>query len=260
MSPPDVVYVCRPGDDNEELRYSLRSLSNLPHDKVWIAGYCPTWVSDEVQRIAVPQMASKHQHALASLIAAMDHPEVSDPFLMFNDDFYVMRAMEKVPVLHNGPLEKVIEEHAKSSYREAMEKTAEVLNAHNDQIASEAMGYEIHCPMEFEKTGLALVLSLGAKVSRLQYRTVYGNLMDIGGTQCSDVKVYRTTKGNEYRNWSLLSTSDRTFKYHPVGRYIREQFSEVSQYEKAIPQRSRVGSRYSSHGAVRYTSVVSHPQ
>jgi len=182
----------------------------------------------------------------------MDHPEVSDPFLMFNDDFYVMRAMDKVPVLHNGPQEKVIEEHAKSTYREAMEKTATLIDSDNP------MGYEIHSPMEFEKTGLALVLSLGAKVPRLQYRTVYGNLMDIGGTQCSDIKVYRTTKGNDYKNWSLLSTSDRTFKFHPVGRYIRDSFKEPSIYERAIPQRSRVGSRYRS--AVRYTSVVTHPQ
>ena len=257
-SPPDVVYVCRPGDDNEELRYSLRSLRNLPHGRVWIAGYCPSWVSEEVGRIPVAQMASKHQHALASLIAAMDHPEVSDPFLMFNDDFYIMQPMDKVPVLHNGPLEKVIEEHAKSTYREAMEKTAEVLNAHNDQIASEAMGYEIHCPMEFDKLGLGLALSLGQKVARFQYRTVYGNLMDIGGTQCSDIKVYRTTKGNDYKNWSLLSTSDRTFKFHPVGRYIRDSFKEPSIYERAIPQRSRVGSRY--RNAVRYTSVGTHPQ
>jgi len=254
MSAPDVVYVCRPGDDNEELRYSLRSLRNLPHGKVWIAGYCPTWVSAEVERIAVPARASKHDHALASLIAAMDHPEVSDPFLMMNDDFYIMREMEKVPVLHNGPLDQVIEDHAKgSSYREAMENTAELLRKTD---ALELYGYEIHAPMEFEKIGLGLALSLGAKVSRFQYRTAYANMMLLGGIQCSDVKVYRQTKGHEYRNWSLLSTSDRTFKFHPVGRYIREQFSEVSPYEKAIPQRQRAGSRYSSHGAVRYTSVV----
>jgi hypothetical protein len=258
----DIVYVCRPGDDNEELRYSLRSLRNLPHGKVWIAGYCPSWVSDEVGRIPVPQMASKHQHALASLIAAMDHPEVSDPFLLFNDDFYVMQPMDRIPVLHNGPLEKVIEEHAKSTYREAMEKTAEVLR--NTALAVEPFyGYEIHCPMEFEKLALGLILTLGQKVSRYQYRTVYGNYRKTeygdSGTQCSDIKVYRSTKGHDYRNWSLLSTSDRTFKFHPVGRYIREQFSEVSPYEKAIPQRQRAGSRYSSHGAVRYTSVVTTP-
>ena len=39
----DIVYVVRPGDENEALRYSLRSLANIPHRTVWIAGYRPKW-------------------------------------------------------------------------------------------------------------------------------------------------------------------------------------------------------------------------
>src|SRR5688572_13246658 len=99
---PDIVYVCRPGDDNEELRYSLRSLRNLPHGRVFVAGYCPVWVSSEVERIPVPRMSDKHTHALASLVAAMNDERVSDPFVMFNDDFYIMRPMDRVPILHTG--------------------------------------------------------------------------------------------------------------------------------------------------------------
>jgi hypothetical protein len=42
---PDVVYVVRPGNRNEELRYSLRSIAaHLPHRRVWLAGFCPSWV------------------------------------------------------------------------------------------------------------------------------------------------------------------------------------------------------------------------
>jgi hypothetical protein len=33
---PDVVYVVRPGEKNEELRDSLRSLAHLPHGKGWV--------------------------------------------------------------------------------------------------------------------------------------------------------------------------------------------------------------------------------
>lgn len=245
---PDIVYVCRPGDDNEELRYSLRSLSNLSHGKVFVAGYCPSWVSAEVERIPVPQMRDKHTHALASLIAAMDDPRVSDPFLMFNDDFYIMHPMDRVPILHTGSLQETIEAHVKgTSYREAMERTAEVLEGFDTK------GYEVHCPMEFEKVGLGLVLSLGEKIKGFQYRTAYGNLMNIGGIQCSDVKVYRGDKGNAYASWALLSTSDRTFKFHPVGRYIRETFKEASPYESKQRSRGRAGT------AIRYSSVVVRP-
>ena len=41
----DAVYYVRPGDRNDELRYSLRSLANLPHDRVWIVGHTPPWVT-----------------------------------------------------------------------------------------------------------------------------------------------------------------------------------------------------------------------
>ncbi|MFF3129757.1 hypothetical protein ACFVRD_48125 [Streptomyces sp. NPDC057908] len=52
---PDIVYVVRPWNQNEQLRYSLRTLANLPHRRVWIAGYCPTWVGPDVGRIPVAQ-------------------------------------------------------------------------------------------------------------------------------------------------------------------------------------------------------------
>jgi len=181
----------------------------------------------------------------------MNDERVSDPFLMFNDDFYVMHPMEKVPILHTGSLQATIEAHVKgTSYREAMEKSAAVLAPSE---AKDPKGYEVHCPMEFEKLALSLVLSLGEKIKGYQYRTAYGNLQNIGGIQCSDVKVYRGDKGNAYASWALLSTSDRTFKFHPVGRYIREQFKEASPYESKQRSRGRVDR------SIRYSSTVVHP-
>ena len=34
----DIVYFVKDTDTNEELRYSLRSLANFPHGKVWFYG------------------------------------------------------------------------------------------------------------------------------------------------------------------------------------------------------------------------------
>ncbi len=62
MTHPDVVYVVRPGDKNEELRYSIRSvIANLPHRKVWIAGYKPTWLSDDLGYIKVQTKPGGHE-------------------------------------------------------------------------------------------------------------------------------------------------------------------------------------------------------
>lgn len=232
----DVVYINRPGDENEELRHSLRSLRNLPHDEVWIAGYCPDWVTG-VEKIPVPPQRDKQASALANLIAACQHPEVSDPFIVLNDDMFVMQPLQEVPLWHMGPLDRTIAEHREgSAYRRAMEKTRDRLR--EQQTAEWRRGllcYELHIPMVIEKTGMLLALSLGQGIHGLHNRTMYGNLMGLGGVESRDVKVYRGDKGNAYRDWPLLSTSDRTFVYHPVGRYIRSTFPEPSPYER--PQR-----------------------
>ena len=41
---PDIVYFVKPSEDNDELKYSLRSLKNLNHGQVYLVGYRPSWV------------------------------------------------------------------------------------------------------------------------------------------------------------------------------------------------------------------------
>jgi hypothetical protein len=67
-------------------------------------------------------------------------------------------------------------------------------------------------------------------VNRWHWRTVYGNLAQIGGVKITDPKV-RSGHPVDYQEWPLLSTSDTVFTYHSVGRYIREQFPIRSKYE-----------------------------
>lgn len=248
----DIVYINRPGDDNEELRYSLRSLSNIPHDRVWVFGDGPVWLRN-VELVKLPRKTDKQVSALENLIAACQHPEVSDPFLIMNDDFFIMRPMERVPFLNMGPLDRVIEEHRKgSAYRMAMEKTRDLLLTLVDDPIG-LVSYELHIPMEIEKNGMLLALCLGQGIHGLHNRTMYGNLEGLISSEAKDMKIYRNDTRTTYPEWPLLSTSDRTFKYHPVGRYIRESFKEPSPYEfqrKAIPQGR----------AVRYTSLVSTPK
>jgi len=244
----DVVYINRPGEENEELRYSLRSLRNIPHDRVWIAGYKPTWAITEA--IPVERMRDKQTSALDNLIAALNHPDVSDPFLVFNDDFFVMHPLDGMPTLHLGDLDKVIAEHRPgASYRNAMQKTRDRLA---ENVEGPLFSYETHAPMVIEKLGMQLALSIGQGIHGLHNRTMYGNLMELGGTETHDFKIYRAEKRDEYKEWDFLSTSDRTFHYHHAGRFIRESFRDSSPYEKPQPRTRR-------NRAIRYHSVVINP-
>ena len=58
----DIVYLIKvdPENDSEELRYSLRSLKNIPHQKVILVGEKPEWVTN-VEFIPVAQTKTKHQ-------------------------------------------------------------------------------------------------------------------------------------------------------------------------------------------------------
>lgn len=248
MSAPDVVYICKPDAENEELRYSLRSLKNLPHSRVFIVGGCPPWVRN-VEIIPTALGRDKQVTAQRNLWVACTSPEISDPFIVFNDDFYVMQPIEELPSLNMGPMPAVIASHAPGgSYRRAMERTYDLML---ELGTIDPVSFEMHIPMLIEKTGMLLALSLGKDIHGVHNRTLYGNLMGIESEESSDVKVYSRTKGRDFERETFLSTGDRSFLYHPAGRYIRERFPDPGLYEKGpIKRRS----------AVRYSSVVLHPK
>jgi hypothetical protein len=216
---PDVVYLVRDGHENEELRYSLRSLINLPHRHVWLAGFQPSWTTN-VGRIAVSQSSTKWNNQHRNLAAAVEVGQVSDPFVMFNDDFFVVLPLGAVPVLHRGPFTSVISQHRhrRDEYARRMRATAEL-------CGDTANCYDqIHVPMTFQKEPLRRVLteSRGAL-----FRTVYGNRLQVGGRVHHDVKV----RGDQFCEGPFVSTSDATFARKQAGRRIRQMFPQPSPYE-----------------------------
>jgi hypothetical protein len=216
---PDVVYLVRDGDDNDELRWSLRSLVNLPHRTVWLAGYQPSWTAG-VGRIRVRQSHSKWDNQERNLRAACDVAEVSDPFVLFNDDFFVIEPIPAVPVLHRGTVGEVIDRwrQRRDEYGRRFRKTAAL-------VGSDALCYDaIHVPMTFRKEPLRRVLteSRGAL-----FRTVYGNRLQVGGRVHHDVKV----RGDRFCEGPFVSTSDATFARKQAGRRIRQMFPQPSPYE-----------------------------
>jgi hypothetical protein len=230
MGRPDIVYVVRQGDRNEELRYSLRSLANLPHGKVWISGYKPVWVSDEVGHIKTQVKPGGHVHAKGNLRAACEHPEVAEQFVYMNDDFFFMAPLEQMPVMHRGPLSEVIKsERMASSYQRAMGKTLDILRKHG---IAEPLMYDLHGPMLVTKTGMLEALAL-CSYPMIQERTIYGNLQGIGGELRRNHKVRRGQSG--WNSWQFLSTNDNTFRTMPIGEHIRAKFPDQSAYETDPP-------------------------
>ena len=230
----DVVYLVRPGEQNDELRYSLRSLANLPHDTVWIAGHKPAWVTG-VRHIPTAQTATKHANAYGNLVSALTCDEISAEFVLMNDDFFITSPLPSVPTLHRGPVADVVAEYRRmfprgSLYTTAMQQTAEWLQA---QGVAEPLSYELHMPMVLERQGLLDVLSRaegdGVDVTRMHYRTAWGNLAGVGGERVEDCKVY---PGDRFTHLPtpFASSMDATFRGR-AGRLARRAFPTPSPYE-----------------------------
>jgi hypothetical protein len=227
----DLVYICKNGE-NEELRYSIRSaVKNLPHDKVWVVGGKPDWYTGNY--IEVPQSRTKYTNAKSNLKAICDSEEISDSFILMNDDFYIINKVDKIPYMYSGTLDDKIKQREDifngNTYTTLLRQTLGSLSRKSNDIV---LDYELHVPMVMEKTKLSRVIRLSGL-----WRSVYGNLFNVGGTKIRDVKVYNKTdklyKGSYDINkleYDYLSSNDDSFE-EVKNLILIDRFSSKSIYE-----------------------------
>ena len=217
----DIVYIVHPGDENQELRYSLRSLENLPHGDVWMFGG-PAWVKN-VRRVDFEDRGKWASLTSAMRIAA----ERLERFVLFNDDFYVMTPMPEVPVLHTGRLGANMRRHGGSQYMTGRRNAYGFLLAHG---VADPLNYEVHAPMTFYGPALDdCFAEMGSFDPQGYVRSVYGNLIGIGGRRCDDFK-YGLTPGAPPA-LPFLSTDATSWRHGYVGDVVRATFRAPSEYE-----------------------------
>ena len=219
---PDLLYVVRPGDDNEELRWSLRSVAqNLPHRKVWIAGHCPEWVTGVI-RLELPPLADKFANQRQSLTAAVNQDGLSHTFLLMNDDMFVCQSVSNryVPAHHLGPFweryDWLVSLGKKNDWMDAIAATA-MWSGTEDM-------YECHTPLPFRKHLLRQVLA----DYPLNQPFAAGEVYELAGVEPGvlgiDVK-------NNLNDTPFLSSVDHTFAKGEVGQYVRNLFPSKCRYE-----------------------------
>lgn len=231
----DVCYIVRRGDDNEELRHSLRSVAeNLPHRKIVIAGHVPKWANNVIgiQRKQDPHR--KYENAELNWQAIADDSRVSDNFIVMNDDFFIMQKLDQLPLLHRGDLGAVNEHYSQYSghYATSLKRTIDLL----EQLGiTNLKSYALHVPMIMNKArrkaAQGVVTAFGHQPGHVQMRTFYGNLWGVGGGEMHDVKVLAKDKVPSEK-LPFISTNDQTFNDGQVGEMIRQRFSNKCKYER----------------------------
>ena len=99
----DILYIIGRGTshcNNFELRMSLRSLEKYGKGvgRIFIAGYCPEWLSDNVIKVPFIQpyemprnLAEKHINMISTVLYAVSNTDIDNEFLLSMDDHIFIR-------------------------------------------------------------------------------------------------------------------------------------------------------------------------
>jgi hypothetical protein len=228
----DFVYICRDGE-NEELRYSIRSvLLSFPEAKVWVVGGKPKWYSGN--HVFLEQNNNKYVNAVNNLKAVCNTPDISDNFILMNDDFFIIKKIETIEQFYNGLLSEKIDKFIKitgsSMY---IKKLITTNNKLNKLGFTKPLDYELHVPMPMHKAGLLYILN---EYPECLWRSMYGNLFNVGGSQMEDVKVYKNKRhaarsAQITKNSIYLSTEDTGLTIM-VDNIFKELLTNPSPYEQ----------------------------
>ncbi len=228
----DFVYICKPGD-NEELRYSIRSVINsFPEAKIWLVGGKPDWYSGN--HIHVDQRHHKYANAINNLHALCSAEEISNEFVLMNDDFFIIKKINKIDQFYNGLLSEKIDNYTKITGSSMYIRKLILTNTRLiEQGIANPYDYELHVPMVMEKDKLLPIIK---KYPNCLWRSMYGNIYNVGGTQMEDVKVYTNprhlARSKEITdNSTFMSTEDQAFNMM-LDKILSKLFTIKSSYEE----------------------------
>ena len=229
----DFVYICKDGN-NEELRYSIRSVvESFPDSNIWVVGGKPTWYVGNY--IEVNQNLSKYRNAIENLKALCNSEDISDTFVLMNDDFYIIKNIDSIKDYHGGPLLEKINLYQKlNSNSNYTRKLAATYKKIKSLGIENPLDYELHVPMVMEKEKLKQTLQNNYQ---FLWRSIYGNVFNVGGEQMEDVKVY--VKGPlVLKSYNIkkddhiyLSSADTSFDIL-FNNILKKQFTQKTKYEK----------------------------
>lgn len=231
----DVVYLVKDSYLNDELTYSIRSLVNIAHGKVFLVGGCPANINkDKIVHFPVIQSSSKYKNTTNNLKLICQNKELSDDFILMNDDFFILKPVTTEDLkLCMGPIDKVLESYVYrygeqgNPYVQGMRQTEIFLK---DLGVQNPLSYELHVPMVMNKNKFLDMFSLPhvESIQVLHKRSLYGNLYCKGYKEINDVKVlyeYFQPLGSD----KFLSTEDSSWRR--VKPYINSLFPEKSDFE-----------------------------
>ena len=229
---PDLVYVLKNKSDNEEFRYSLRSVCKNASNYgkiVTIGGQVDGIKPDLV--IPLHQTGqTKYDRVNMTFKEICLNKNISENFVLMNDDFFLMQDtdMSKLKTYYRCTMVEFLDiltrDKARSEYSNRLARTSMAL----ELLELDTKCYELHVPMLFNKHKLLEVF--GVFTGYCGTRTLYANYHHVKSSQTNDCKIF--TKGDDFaKDLPYYSTTDASFRLGAVGDYIRSHFPEKCRFE-----------------------------
>ena len=249
----DIVYILKDGIDPAELTQSLRSIDkNFPHRKVWFVGAQPEGLTPDLRLPHKQSGSNKWERVCSSYLKICNNPTISENFFLFNDDFFVLKRIDRDDEFINfvdGTLENKVRKltsnlNGSSTYSKKLADLSIYLKMKN----LDTMNFALHLPFLYNKS--LIKKTLNEFPNTPMFRSAYGNLNDVPYKSHKDIKIYdRITIPSE--NWDYVSTTEETFARGKVGEYIRNLFPEPSRFEAGY-YNNKVKELQTEEGEERY--------
>jgi hypothetical protein len=157
--------------------------------------------------IVVEDFGNKFENITNCYKSISNSNQISENFVLMNDDFYILKQIDSLPLFYDGTLSNKIDSHM-SKY--GMSAYARVLvKAKKDLIKAgilDPLCYDVHMPMIFNKTMLSYL-----DHTNNAPRSTYGNMYTLGGINIKDVKIYHNSDIDDISELSFISTEDDSF-------------------------------------------------
>lgn len=227
----DVVYVLKKAkNDCQELRYSLRSLINMKHKKVFIVWYNPSWVKNIIHIEAEDNLWTKYKNVINKYKIICDDERISEDFILMNDDIYILEKLEKLEIYKKCSLKEHLDyikkiNNWKWPYYEVVHRVFELF--------PEWDSYNTHTPMIYNKKKLKKLLEKYWD-QEISIRSLYWNTYKIPASRLDNKKV-SDCKIKDFQheevNKLFMSSNDWAVHHNIFYKILDSKFSKPWAYE-----------------------------
>lgn len=227
----DIVYCLKNSLNNEELRYSLRSLVNLPHRNIWIiGGKPPKWVKNVYYLPFEQKEESKWMNTRKMLELACNTPKISTNFMWFNDDFFILRPIVDLQYHTDRTLQERALNTISPKTQTFSKYGRRLMQEHTalEENGLTTRNFEVHCPMVYNKKKLLRVLEKYPTL--VMPRSLYGNEYKLKAIDGKDYKI-EDNHSKISPEAPFASTSDLSFRNGEIGKQVRGLFTKPSEHE-----------------------------